>query len=216
MHAQLLSCVQLFATPWTVGRQAPLSVEFPRQEYWSGLPSPSPGDLPDPGMELTPPVFAGGFFTTAPSGRPEQGSNLHPLQWERGVFHSVVKDRQVLKIPHFCSCPSRILITSMLDHLLLSHRFLRLCSFFFSVIQTEWILLIAPPVRWFCLLSLHSAIESIQRDFHFRYFIFHLDHFCFIIFITSTLLRFYIYSFVSNESVITYWGNFRMAAFHLC
>ena len=80
VKVKLLSCVQLFATPWTVGRQAPLSVEFPRQEYWSGLPSPSPGDLPDPGMELTPPVFAGGFFTTAPSGRPEQGSNLHPLQ----------------------------------------------------------------------------------------------------------------------------------------
>ena len=47
----MLSCVQLFATPWTVAHQAPLSMEFFRQEYWSGLPFPSPGDLPDPGIE---------------------------------------------------------------------------------------------------------------------------------------------------------------------
>ena len=46
-----LSCVRLFATPWTVAYQAPPSVGFSRQEYWSGLPFPSPGDLPDPGIE---------------------------------------------------------------------------------------------------------------------------------------------------------------------
>ena len=46
-----LSCVQLFVTPWTVAHQAPPSMEFSRQEYWSGLPFPSPGDLPDPGIE---------------------------------------------------------------------------------------------------------------------------------------------------------------------
>ena len=45
------SPVQLFMTPWTVAYQAPLSMEFSRQEYWSGLPFPSPGDLPDPGIE---------------------------------------------------------------------------------------------------------------------------------------------------------------------
>ena len=48
MHAQLLSRVQLFATPWTVAHQAPLSMEFSRQRDWSGLPFPTPGDLPDP------------------------------------------------------------------------------------------------------------------------------------------------------------------------
>ena len=42
---------------------------FPRQEYWSGLPFPSPGDLPDPGMELASPALAGGFFTTEPTGK---------------------------------------------------------------------------------------------------------------------------------------------------
>ena len=46
-----LSCVQLFGTPWTVAYQAPLSMELSRQEYWSGWPFPSPGDLPDPGIE---------------------------------------------------------------------------------------------------------------------------------------------------------------------
>ena len=49
--AQSLSRVQLFATPWTAAHQAPLSMVFPRQEYWSGLPFPPPGDLHDPGIE---------------------------------------------------------------------------------------------------------------------------------------------------------------------
>ena len=52
----MLSYVQLFVTPWTVAHQAPLPIGFIRQEYWSGLPFPSPGDLPDPGIEPTSPV----------------------------------------------------------------------------------------------------------------------------------------------------------------
>ena len=59
-----------FVTPWTVACQAPLSMGFPRQEYWSGLPFLSPGDLPDPGIKpLSPasPALAGGFLTTEPS-----------------------------------------------------------------------------------------------------------------------------------------------------
>ena len=51
------SCVQLFVTAWTVAHQSPLSMKFSRQEYWSGLPYPLPGDLPDPGIKLTSPVF---------------------------------------------------------------------------------------------------------------------------------------------------------------
>ena len=58
------SCVQLFATPWTVPGQAPLSMEFFKQEYWSGLPFPPPGDLPDQRIELASPALAGRFFTT--------------------------------------------------------------------------------------------------------------------------------------------------------
>ena len=63
-----LSRVQLFAAPWTIIHQAPLSMGFPRPEYWSGLPFPSPGDLPDPGIEpvsLVSAALAGGFFTTS-------------------------------------------------------------------------------------------------------------------------------------------------------
>ena len=52
-----LSCVWLFVTPWTVAHQAPLSMGFSRQEYWSGLPFPSPGDLPDPGIETGSPAL---------------------------------------------------------------------------------------------------------------------------------------------------------------
>ena len=57
-------------TPWTVAHQAPLFTEFPRQEHWSGLPFPSPGDLPDPRIELASPALAGGYFTAEPPGKP--------------------------------------------------------------------------------------------------------------------------------------------------
>ena len=63
---QLLSHVRLFATPWTIAHQAPLSMGFSRQEYWSRLPFPSPGDLPDPGIKPASPALACGFFTTEP------------------------------------------------------------------------------------------------------------------------------------------------------
>ena len=65
---QLLSCVQLFVVPQTEARQAPLSMEFSRQEYWIRLPFPPPGDLLAPGIEpvsLASPALAGGFFTTS-------------------------------------------------------------------------------------------------------------------------------------------------------
>ena len=71
LHECMLNClshVQLFATPWTVDHQAPLSMGFFTREYWSGLPFPPPGDLPDPGIEpvfLTSPALAGGFFTSS-------------------------------------------------------------------------------------------------------------------------------------------------------
>ena len=71
--AQSLSHVGLFVTPWTVARQVPPSMGFSRQEYWSGLPFPSPGDLPDPGVGSTSsvsPSLAGRFYTTEARGKP--------------------------------------------------------------------------------------------------------------------------------------------------
>ena len=69
------ACVQCsvtsnsFLTPWTVAHQAPLSMGFPRKEYWSGLPFPSPGDIPDPEIEPTSTALVGRFFTTEPIGK---------------------------------------------------------------------------------------------------------------------------------------------------
>ena len=65
-----LSRVRLFATPWTVAYQAPLSMGFSRQEYWSGLPFPSPGDLPDPGIEPRSPTLEADALTSEPPGKP--------------------------------------------------------------------------------------------------------------------------------------------------
>ena len=67
------------ATPWTVAHQGPLSVGFPRQEYWCGLPFPSPGDLPNPGIEPVSPAWEGGFFTAE---LPEKS-----LKCDCGSFH---------------------------------------------------------------------------------------------------------------------------------
>ena len=63
------SCLNTFATPQTVALEAPLSMGFPRQESWSGLPFPSLGSLPDLGIETVSPALAGRFFTTAPPGK---------------------------------------------------------------------------------------------------------------------------------------------------
>ena len=63
---------RLTVTPWTAARQAPLSMGFSRQEYWSGLPCPPPGDLPHPAIEPRSPARTGGFFTTEPLGNPRR------------------------------------------------------------------------------------------------------------------------------------------------
>ena len=67
---QSLSRVRLFATLWTVARQAPLSMGFPRQEYWSGLSFPSPGDLPNPGIEPSSPALQADSLLSEPPGKP--------------------------------------------------------------------------------------------------------------------------------------------------
>ena len=114
----VLGYVRLFAAPWTLAHQALLSMGSSRQEYWSGLPFPSPRDLPNPGIKPTSPALTGGFFTTEPLGKPiflylfflifkilgcatqngksqfpEQGSHPYPspptpLHWKHGVLTS--------------------------------------------------------------------------------------------------------------------------------
>ena len=71
----MCSVVSDSVAPWTIACQAPLSTRFPRQEYWSGLPFPTPGGLPDPGIKpvsLVSPALTGGFFTMRPVGSPKE------------------------------------------------------------------------------------------------------------------------------------------------
>ena len=84
----LLTPVRLFATPWTIAHQVPLPLGFPKQEYWSGLPFPPPGNLPHPGIEpeaLMSPTLAGRFFTTGTTweGRSRGNNNIQ--------FHYILK-----------------------------------------------------------------------------------------------------------------------------
>ena len=69
VKVKLLSRVQLFATPWTVAYQAPPPMGFSRQEYWSGLPFPSPGDLPNPGIEPESPTLSADALLSEPPGK---------------------------------------------------------------------------------------------------------------------------------------------------
>ena len=81
--AEMLSRVRLFATPWTVAHQAPLSMGFCRQDHWSGLPFPSPWGLPGPGMKptsLMSPALAGGFFTSSAAGEAPLSFTLSLLE----------------------------------------------------------------------------------------------------------------------------------------
>ena len=100
---QSLSHVRLFATPWTVAHQAPLSMVFPRQEHWSELPFPSPGDLPNPGINPAFPALAGGFFTTEPPGKP---NGFEGIKWGPRVpvpsLH--FKRPYALLSPFLCVC----------------------------------------------------------------------------------------------------------------
>ena len=90
--AQLLSCAQLFVTPWTVAPQVPLSMEFSRQEYWSGLPFLSPGNLPDPGIQprsLMSLALPGSFFTTSAT---QEAKFAYSLKYIYKIAHSQVSD----------------------------------------------------------------------------------------------------------------------------
>ena len=83
------ACVQLCLTPWTVACQAPRSMVFSRQEYWSGLPFPSPGNLPNPGIKAVTPAssaWAGTFFTTEPRGKAVKIATIPKLVYRHDVI----------------------------------------------------------------------------------------------------------------------------------
>ena len=81
MKVKSVSRVQLFATPWTVAHQAPAPMGFSRQEYWSGLPSSSPGDLPDPGIEPGSPALQADYLPSEPPRKPDR----HKLEHQKSM-----------------------------------------------------------------------------------------------------------------------------------
>ena len=85
---KLLSHARLFATPWTVAYQASLSMELSRQGYWSGLPFPSPGGLPDPGIEPRSPTLQADTLPSEPPGKPK--SQLKRIYFLTDIFLSMI------------------------------------------------------------------------------------------------------------------------------
>ena len=86
MKVKLLSRVRLFATPWTSTYQAPPSMGFSRQEYWSGLPFPSPGDLPDPGIKPRSPTLEADALTSEPPAEELYKKDHHDPDNHNGVI----------------------------------------------------------------------------------------------------------------------------------
>ena len=87
MKVKSLSHVQLFATPWTVAHQTPPSMGFSRQEYWSGLPFPSPGDLPNPGIEPSSPTLQADALPSEPPGKISMEDRI----WKERIQGKMIK-----------------------------------------------------------------------------------------------------------------------------
>ena len=81
VKVKLLNHVRLFAIPWTVAHQAPPSMGFSREEYWSELPFPSPGDLPDLGIEPSSPALQADALTSEPTGNDTGELNVNTKRW---------------------------------------------------------------------------------------------------------------------------------------
>ena len=112
---KLLSCVQLFETPWTIACQAPLSMGFPRQEHWSGLPFPSPGDFSDPGIEPRSPALQADSLPFEPPGNPCSWFILRPPCVM--VFHSLRQGTFECSGPSFESASKEGSYNLQLSHL---------------------------------------------------------------------------------------------------
>ena len=96
----LLRRVQLFAIPWTVAHQTTLPVEFSRHDYRSGFPFPTPGHLPEPGIErasLVSAALSGGFFTTVPPGKLQPSASQNVTIFIKKAFKDVIKLKWVCK-----------------------------------------------------------------------------------------------------------------------
>ena len=105
VKVKVKSCLTL-CDPWTIAHQAPPSVEFSRQEYWSGLPFPSPGDLPDPGIEPRPLTLQADALTSAPPGKQKDLEQILNYFLRFSVF----LNNFILKTKEFCGQSLEILL----------------------------------------------------------------------------------------------------------
>ena len=107
-----LSCVWLFVTPWTVAHESPLSMGFSRQEYWSGLPCPPPGDLPDPGIEPRSPALQADSLSSELPGKLILGGldKLSVWRFQESHWHIVNVFHFILSLSLSSSLPSLLMI----------------------------------------------------------------------------------------------------------
>ena len=113
LYCSLLTCVLLVLNPWTGARQAPLSMGFPRQEYWSGLPFPSPGNLPNPGIKPGSPALQADPLPSEPPGKPSWFINdsYSELPFQSPDFQLLEDKSQFLSIIIFFTfflCPTQV------------------------------------------------------------------------------------------------------------
>ena len=132
--------MQLFVTPWTVAHQPPLTMESPRQEYWSGLPFPSPGNLPDPGIEPMSRALAGRFFTIEQLGKPCFG---HTWYYFLELF--LIYECLFLSLFFVLSC-------NIFSHILKNNTDIFLFAFFYILYHFQ-ILWLPFPLCWFGSLA---------------------------------------------------------------
>ena len=162
MKVKALSRVRLFATPWTVAYQAPPSMGFSRQEYWNGLPFPSPGDLPDPGIESGSPAFQADTLTSEPPGKPHiyaQFSSVQSLSHVRLFAIPWIAARQAsLSVTNSWSSLKLMSIESVMPS---SH--LILCSPLFLLPP------IPPSIRVFS--NAHEAAKVPEFQLYIHYYV---------------------------------------------
>ena len=153
----MLSRIWLFPTLWTVACEVPLSRGFPRQEYWSELPFPPPGDLSDPGIEPTSPALAGRFFTTEPRGKPSH--HIKPsLMWSRG-FEKVMACPGVFMLhPCYCQHSSVAFSILLLSCGLIDQEF-NFCQY--GVGHSEHLKIFEQHSKVLCIVTLISAYINI-------------------------------------------------------
>ena len=101
------SHVWIFVTPQTLDRQSPLSMRFSEQKYWSGLPCPPPGDLPDPGIQPPSPALASRFFTAEPAGKPKCTYASYYYAYRKNYDYSIITRPYYMKMGFLSSSASK-------------------------------------------------------------------------------------------------------------